>query len=59
VNLYVRFTSFFFQINADTHEDNEKYHQLKQKRGYDYSDRLTVSKDTLPEYDKKVGILSL
>uniref|UniRef100_H2Z978 Acireductone dioxygenase n=1 Tax=Ciona savignyi TaxID=51511 RepID=H2Z978_CIOSA len=44
----------YFQVDADTREENDFYKNLKKERGYSYSDLITVSPDTLPNYEQKV-----
>ena len=47
------------QFDADTHENNEDYAELKKKRGYSFEDCIEISRDKLPNYDEKVMFLGL
>jgi len=44
----------YFKFDADTHENNEEYAELKKKRGYSYEDSIEISRDKLPNYDEKL-----
>jgi len=41
-------------FDADNYENDKDYNQFKIDRNYNYQDIITVSKDTIPDYDEKV-----
>ena len=42
-------------FDADNYEIDQSYAKFKSDRGYNYQDIITVSRDTIPDYDKKVA----
>ena len=44
-----------FQFDADHHDQDETYAQFKRDRGYDYQDIVTVSRESMPDYENKVA----
>ena len=52
---YTYYTNFsLFQIGPKDYEDNEVFQKIRDDRGYNYKDIISVSTDTLPDYEKKV-----
>ena len=44
-----------FHFDADNHEKDETYVKFKRERAYDYQDIVTVSRESMPDYDTKVA----
>lgn len=43
-----------FQFPVDTYQQDGKMEELKRQRGYSYEDEISISKDTLPDYEAKI-----
>jgi len=43
-----------WKLNADLYETDSELQQIRQERGYSYSDIITIHRDTLPNYDQKL-----
>ena len=42
-------------FDADNYENDQTYAKFKSDRGYNYQDIITVSRNTIPDYDTKVA----
>ena len=43
-----------FKLNSETFDEDGSYEKIRKERGYNYEDRLTISRETLPDYDNKL-----
>lgn len=42
-----------FRFDADDYDNDQGYVKFKTERGYNYQDIVTISRETLPDYDAK------
>lgn len=42
------------QFPIESYETDGALEELKKKRGYSYEDEISISKDTLPDYENKI-----
>lgn len=46
--------NFWFQFPVESYQKDGKLDELKKNRGYTYEDEISISKDTLPDYENKI-----
>ena len=49
---------FILQLDADNFEKEGKLAEIREERGYLYSDCITCTPERLPNYEQKVGVFS-